>query len=123
VVINGDAALAAACRADGLHLPARELLRAGQHPAFGLCGASCHDAIELQRAQALGLDYAVVGPVRATPTHPGRPGMGWDRLAQVIAGCTIPVFAIGGMRARDLEPAWTAGAHGVAMIRAAWSVD
>ena len=32
----------------------------------------------------------------------------------------IPVYAIGGLSAADLPSAWRAGAHGVAMIRAAW---
>ena len=123
VVVNGDPVLAQASAADGVHLPARDLWRAARRPALALCGASCHDESELRRAQALGLDYAILGPVLATPTHPGQAGMGWERFARMIAGCTIPVFAIGGMRGSDLEPAWTAGAHGVAMIRGAWGVD
>jgi 8-oxo-dGTP diphosphatase len=122
VLINGDPALAAACAADGVHLPARALMRLTQRPAAALCGASCHDAAELEHAQVLGLDYAVVGPVHATPTHPGQSGLGWDRTARLIGGCSVPVFAIGGMRAQDVEPAWRAGAHGVAMIRGAWEL-
>jgi 8-oxo-dGTP diphosphatase len=120
VLVHGDAGLAAASAADGIHLPARELMRTAQRPAAALCGASCHDPAELERAQLLGLDYAVVGPVLPTPTHPGHPGLGWQRFAQLIAGCAIPVFAIGGVRAQDLETAWRAGAHGAAMIRGAW---
>jgi 8-oxo-dGTP diphosphatase len=120
VVVNGDAAIAAECGADGVHLPARELMRTARRPDAALCGASCHDEAELARAQALALDYAVVGPVLATPTHPGGTGMGWERLQRLVTGCSIPVYAIGGMRTQDLERAWTAGAHGVAMIRGAW---
>lgn len=119
-VINGDPELASACGAHGVHLPARDLMRVAGRPAFETCGASCHDAAELERAQALGLDYAVVGPVRQTPTHPGQPEMGWDRFAGIIRGCSLPVFSIGGMRSPDLEPSWRLGAHGVAMIRGAW---
>jgi 8-oxo-dGTP diphosphatase len=32
----------------------------------------------------------------------------------------IPVYALGGMSADDLPAAEAAGAHGVAMMRAAW---
>ena len=120
VLVHSDAGLAVECGADGVHLPARELMRAAQRPPAALCGASCHDAVELERAQLLGLDYAVAGPVLPTPTHPGHPGLGWQGLAQLIAGCSIPVFAIGGVRTHDLATAWRAGAHGVAMIRGAW---
>ena len=122
VVVNGDPMLAARCGADGLHLPARDLMRTRERPAAALCGASCHDEAELERAQSLALDYAVVGPVLATPTHPGRDGMGWERMQRLIACCSIPVFAIGGMRTQDLETAWSAGAHGIAMIRGAWEM-
>jgi thiamine monophosphate synthase len=31
-------------------------------------------------------------------------------------------LAIGGMRTQDLETAWSAGAHGIAMIRGAWEM-
>jgi 8-oxo-dGTP diphosphatase len=120
VVVNGDTEVAIACGANGVHLPARTLLAARQRPEFALCGASCHDETELQQAQALGLDYAVVGPVAATPTHPGQPGLGWACFTQMIEGTAIPIFAIGGMLTTDLEQAWHSGAHGVAMIRGAW---
>jgi 8-oxo-dGTP diphosphatase len=124
VVVNGDVALAATCGADGLHLPARDLMRMTQRPpAAMLCGASCHDQAELERAQLLGLDYALLGPVQTTPTHPGARALGWERFERLLTGCSIPVFAIGGMRMHDLEPAWHAGAHGIAMIRGAWDLD
>ena len=44
-----------------------------------------------------------------------------DRFAELIAGTSIPVYAIGGLTRADMEDAWRAGAHGVAMIRGAWS--
>jgi 8-oxo-dGTP diphosphatase len=121
-IVNADPALAAVIGADGVHLPARELMQIAARPPVALCGASCHDARELRRAQALGVDYALVGPVCETPSHPGQPGMGWDAFAGLIAGSPMPVFAIGGMERGDLERAWEAGAHGVAMIRGAWGL-
>jgi 8-oxo-dGTP diphosphatase len=47
--------------------------------------------------------------------------LGWERFAALIEGTTIPVYAIGGLTRADLEDAWRAGAHGVAMIRGAWA--
>jgi 8-oxo-dGTP diphosphatase len=119
-LINGDARLAQACGADGVHLPAAMLMAAGSRDPNVLCGASCHDAAELAKAQALGMDYAVLGPVLPTASHPGQPALGWKRFAALLAGCRVPVYALGGMQPQHLERAWEAGAHGVAMVRGAW---
>jgi 8-oxo-dGTP diphosphatase len=34
----------------------------------------------------------------------------------------LPVFALGGMRAENLELAWRHGAHGISMLRGAWAL-
>ena len=47
--------------------------------------------------------------------------MGWNAFAALVRGSTIPVYAIGGLKRADLQEAWRAGAHGVAMIRGSWS--
>jgi 8-oxo-dGTP diphosphatase len=121
VLINGDADLARTVRADGVHLSAAQLARAQQRPAFDLVGASCHDAVELARARDLGADLVVLGPVTPTPTHPRAPGIGWERLAELVKDSPLPVYALGGLKATDLETAWRSGAHGVSMMRGAWS--
>lgn len=120
VVINGNPSVASACGADGLHLPAAQLLAGDTRPAFSLCGASCHNIHELAQAAALGLDYAVLGPVHPTASHPGAAALGWDAFAALKAHYPLPVFAIGGLRFTQLDEAWRAGAHGIAMLRGAW---
>lgn len=103
--------------ADGRHLTAAELMQLAARPA-GLAGASCHTRLELERAMALAFDFAVVGPVlEKGDAEP----LGWDRFADLVRGASIPVYAIGGLRLADLERAWRAGAHGVAMIRGSWN--
>lgn len=119
-VVNGDAALAARIGADGLHLPAAQLAAATLRPDFEWVGASCHTWQELERAATLGLDYAVLGPVRATPTHPEQAGLGWQRFGELVAGLPLPVLALGGVQTGDLPAARAAGAHGFAAIRGAW---
>lgn len=103
--------------ADGVHYTAAELLRLERRPAQGLAAASCHNRAELERAMALGLDFAVLGPV--LEKRDAQP-LGWQRFAELIAGSTIPVYAIGGLKFADMERAWRVGAHGVAMIRGSW---
>jgi 8-oxo-dGTP diphosphatase len=86
-----------------------------------LAAASCHNAAELGRAMDLELDFAVLGPVKATSSHADASPLGWDGFAQLVRGVSIPVYAIGGVKRADLETAWRAGAHGLAMISGAWS--
>ncbi|MEN6585502.1 MAG: thiamine phosphate synthase, partial [Sulfuricella sp.] len=90
-------------------------------PQVGLVGASCHSADELARAAELGLDYVLLGAVLPTLSHPGAPALGWEAFAALIGDYPLPVYALGGMCPDHLETAWSAGAHGIAMLRGAWS--
>ena len=101
--------------ADGIHFTAAELMSLRERPKDMLAAASCHSREELQHAMNLALDFAVLGPVRDKS-----PSLGWARFAEIVHATRIPVFAIGGLAPEDMRDAWRAGAHGVAMIRAAW---
>jgi 8-oxo-dGTP diphosphatase len=101
--------------ADGIHFTAAGLMHLRARPKDSLAAASCHTRAELERAMQLELDFAVVGPVR------DKAAIGWDRFAALVAGSSIPVYAIGGLSPADRQAAWRAGAHGIAMIRAAWA--
>lgn len=120
VLVNGDLELAARLGADGVHLPAKMLMSAQARPQFEWMGASCHTRAELEHAAALGLDYALLGPVKPTSTHPGQPALGWEAFARLAAGLPMPVLALGGLSADDMAPARDAGAHGIAAIRGVW---
>lgn len=120
VLLNGDQDLAKRIGADGVHLPASALMAATARPQAVWCGASCHDERELARAAELGMDFVLLGPVQETPTHPGKAGIGWERFAALSQGYPLPVFALGGLQARDLRTARSRGAHGIAMIRGTW---
>lgn len=120
VLINADAQLAAELGADGVHLTAAQAGSLAARPALPLVGASCHTRSELERAAALGIDFAVLGPVRPTLTHPDRAALGWTAFAEFAAGLPLPVFALGGLGREHLDTARAAGAHGVAAMRAAW---
>lgn len=122
LVLNGTPAQALALSLPGVHLSAARLARARERPPLPLVGASCHNRSELEHAFALGLDYAFLGPVRETASHPGRAGIGWETWTRTVRPAPIPVFAIGGLRPADLDLAMSSGAHGIAMIRGAWGL-
>jgi 8-oxo-dGTP diphosphatase len=64
------------------------------------------------------VDFALLGPVLPTASHPGQPTLGWDGFADLLADAGMPVFALGGMRPGMADMAWTHRAHGLAMMRA-----
>ena len=115
VLVNGGPA------ADGIHFSAEQLMALRSRPQEGLVAASCHTLQELGHAMAIGLDFAVLGPVKASTTHPGAALLGWEGFRRIAAGASIPVYAIGGLTPQDMDQARAAGAHGLAMIRGAWS--
>lgn len=120
ILVSSRHPVSFASAVDGLHLTSRDLAAARERPRVRWVGASCHETAELARADALGCDFATMGPVRPTASHPGAPTLGFDGLAQRIAATPLPVYALGGMVAGDLAAAEAAGAHGVASMRAAW---
>jgi 8-oxo-dGTP diphosphatase len=115
VLVNGGPA------ADGIHYSAEQLMKLRSRPSqAGLAAASCHTLQELGHAMAIGLDFVVLGPVKATATHPGASLLGWDGFRRIAESSSIPVYAIGGLNLEDMDRARAAGAHGLAMIRGAW---
>lgn len=105
---------------DGVHLSARRLASLTERPDVHWVGASCHTRAELERAAQLGLDYALLGAVKPTASHPGQATLGWHNFHDMTRDLSIPVIAIGGLAIDDMHDARVAGAHGVACIRAAW---
>lgn len=125
-LVNGDPALAERLDA-GLHLRAAQLRDPAVADAVAEArgrrrsvAASCHDRSELEQAQALGCDFAVLGPVQPTATHPGAPGIGWDAFAAAREHASLPIYAIGGLHAGDIGTAREHGGQGVAAIRGLW---
>jgi 8-oxo-dGTP diphosphatase len=106
----------------GLHLTSAALAAgvAASAPRPRWLAASCHDAEQLRRAEAADCDFAVLGPLAATPSHPETNALGWARFAALRAGCSLPVYALGGMDLDDVAIARAHGAQGVAAIRALW---
>ena len=120
ILLNGEVESARRLGCDGVHWTAARLATAQARPDDLLCAASCHDAAELAQAARIGVDFAVLGPVKPTPSHADAIPLGWERFAELVRGTPIPVYALGGLEHGDLDTALLHGAHGIALRRAAW---
>lgn len=106
--------------ADGVHLRSGDALQRAARPALAegkRVGVSTHNLIELEHARRLEADFAVLGPVLPTASHPDHPGIGWEAFATLNAQAGLPLFALGGQSAATLAQAQSVGGHGIAGIR------
>ncbi|MHB8913193.1 MAG: Nudix family hydrolase, partial [Lysobacter sp.] len=123
VLVNADIELAGHL-AIGVHLRATQLatLRQRPLPPDLPVAASCHDVAELRAAQALGCDFALVGAIKPTASHPGAGTLGWPGFSALREAVSLPLYAIGGLGIDDLAEARRHGAQGIAAIRGLWSI-
>jgi len=121
VLVNGSLELAHAAGADGVHLDSNAAARLAARPACDWIGVSCHDGAELAHAAAIGADFALLSPVLPTLTHPGAATLGWESFSALAAASPIPVYGLGGLGRDDVALAQSHGAHGVALLRGAWT--
>jgi 8-oxo-dGTP diphosphatase len=124
LLLNSDWQLAMVLGLDGAHLPARIASGLAQRPLpkDRWLGMSCHDATELLHAVRIGADFATLSPIFPTPDHAHAQPLGWERFADLVAHVPMPVYALGGLEAEDIDAAQMAGAQGIAAIRSLWPV-
>ena len=120
LIVNNRADLARALEI-GLHLPAAADTPGGQ---YALLGRSVHNESETHTALADDVDYAIVGTIFETDSHPGRAGSGLKHLRDMrdMLG-NVACYAIGGMTGETAPQAIEAGAWGVAVRSAILSAD
>ena len=120
LLVNDRIDVALAAGADGVVLPADSFPTEVARRLLGAdawVGRSTHAGAEVERAAREGCDFALFGPVYATPAKAAfGPPQGLERLRHAsVQG--VAVFAIGGITAANAGEATRAGAHGVAVIR------
>jgi thiamine-phosphate pyrophosphorylase len=117
--VHGDATLAQACGADGVHLPsgsdaaaARALLGASK-----LIGVSIHTVPEAETIDPATVNYAIAGPAFETASKPGYgPEIGRKGLGEIARAARVPILAIGGLNVVRAAEVLAAGPVGIAVM-------
>ncbi len=120
--VNTSVEQANALVAEHLHLTSERLANLDNRVGFNgrWLSASCHNAEQIRMAEEKGIDFITLSPVQETSSHPGEAVLGWAQFAELVAECTLPVYALGGLGEDDLARAREHGAQGVAAISAWW---
>ena len=122
LLINDRIDVAMALDADGVHLRSDSMPVSVARRLLGptrLIGVSAHSVAAVLDAEFQGADFAVLGPIYATPSkQPYGPPIGLHVLAEAVRRASIPIFAIGGVAAQRVPDVQQAGAFGVAVISA-----
>ncbi len=127
LVVNDRVDVALAAGAGAVHLGRRSL---SANVVRGLLdggvriGVSCRTMGEVAEAEADGADYAFLGSVYSTPTHPGETPIGiglFEEVAQRV--CGWPLIGIGGIDAGRAETVGAVGGYGVAVLSGVWDAD
>jgi thiamine-phosphate pyrophosphorylase len=122
LIVNDRVDVALAVRAEGVHVgqddmpyeTARRLMGPG-----ALIGLSVETWEDVERAEALEVDYLGVSPVFETPTKTDTKGSwGIEGIERIRAFSRHPLVAIGGMNPSNAGAAVKAGADAVAVVSA-----
>ncbi len=121
-IVNDRMDVALASKADGVHLGQDDIpLSAARMlaPRDFIIGVSVSNIEEAIRAEGFGADYVALGPIFPTSSkNDAGPGVGLDSLRDMRAAVSIPLVAIGGIGASDINDVIMAGADGIAVISA-----
>lgn len=121
LLVGADAGLARMIQADGVHAPERlangiPALRAA-HPGY-LVTVAAHDAEALRAAEQAGADAAVVSPVFPSNSPSAGAPLGVEGLRKLVGSTSLPVYALGGVRAGTASQLEGSGIVGIAAVEA-----
>lgn len=121
LIINDRVDIALACGADGVHLGLGDMPIPEARSILGpdaVIGGSSHTVEQAMEAEAQGASYVNIGPLFATATKPGVPGIGLEPLCLVMERVKIPVTCMGGITERNICQVVLAGARYVGVVGA-----
>ncbi|TAL18844.1 thiamine phosphate synthase [bacterium] len=120
ISIHGDAEVRSSLELPGLHLPS------GRMRSFRACeggkillGVSCHSLEEALGAVEDGADYGFLSPLFEPSSKRGfLEPLGVEGFREIVVRSSLPLYALGGITADNMEEAFFAGAAGVAVCGA-----
>ncbi len=120
-IINDNLEVADACDADGIHVGQSDMEALKVRERLGsnkIIGVSAQTVEQALLAEASGADYLGVGAVFCTSTKKDADFVPYDTLKAICAAVSIPVVAIGGIYAHNIETLGGSGICGVALVSA-----
>ena len=124
LIVNDRVDVALAAGAAGAHLGARSLPAPEARRLLGpgrWVGVSIHDPSAAGGPAVEGADYAFLGSIHPTPSHPAADALGAEALGVAVGRARgLPVLGIGGIGPEHVRPLLAAGAHGVAVLSGVW---
>lgn len=123
-ILDDRADLVDELQADGVHLGKNDMPVEQARGLLGgdrIIGATANTFDDIRRAAAAGADYIGLGPFRFTTTKRNlSPVIGLDGYRSIMERCRqegilLPIVAIGGIVARDIEAIMSTGIDGIAL--------
>jgi thiamine-phosphate pyrophosphorylase len=121
LIVNDHADLALAVGAEGVHVGQHDLPVAIVRrllPADAIVGCSTNNPDEARAAQAAGASYIAVGRIFPTTSKTNTRPADVSVITRVRAVVSVPVVAIGGITAANIDQVIAAGADAAAVIAA-----
>lgn len=106
---------------DVLHFPEYSILKEKDYSQ--VVGRSVHSLKAAIKAESCGADYLIAGTIYSTDSHPYKKPEGLSLIKSISSNVSIPVFAIGGMKPKNIIPVLESGASGISTISSILSSD
>lgn len=132
LIINDNVALAKEIGADGVHLGKQDMPTDKAREILGadcIIGGTANTFEDVKMHTASGVNYIGLGPFRYTSTKANlSPILGLDGYQIITNWCKqeniqVPIIAIGGIVAADIESLFNTGVYGVAIASAITHAD
>lgn len=126
LIINDRVDIALAVEADGVHVGQGDIPAAEARRLLGadkIIGVSARNVEQARSAQKDGADYLGVGAMFATGTKQDAKATSKEELKRIRAAVDIPIVAIGGIKADNVDALRGTGIDGVAVVSAVIAAD
>lgn len=121
LILNDDVELMLASDADGVHVGQQDMDARMARELIGpdkILGVSARTVEQALKAEQAGADYLGVGAIFGTSTKEDAKKIDYQTLQEICRGVKIPVVAIGGVSAENVEELAGSGICGVAAVSA-----